>query len=92
MLAEENLHWLSQLQLPANKDVSFVFNAPPDSLIVPAGVMAAFHQQRMVHYNSAAIAELFAKTVPNASIVWQILPEETRTKLWSTWLIHRPAE
>ena len=88
---EENMQWLSQLQLPDHKAVSFVFNAPNKRIDTLPGVMASYHKQRMVYYNSAHIAELFSQTVPNAKIVWEMPRESTRTKIWSTWLVHRPA-
>lgn len=88
---QENYEWLSQLHLP-DKGVSFVFNSPGASLPVLPGVMASFHRQRMVYYERSHIEALFKGTIPTSEIVWELPREETRNKLWGTWLIHAPAD
>jgi hypothetical protein len=84
---DENYRWLSKLQLPSNKDVAFVFNGPGESIPLLPGVMAAFHDQRMVYYTRADIEALFQTAVPGSEVVWSKLRAETRNKLWETWLI-----
>lgn len=84
---EENYQWLSQLQLPADKNVSFVFNGPGQHIPVLPGVMAAFHDQRMVYYTLSDIQSLFESAVHGSEIVWHKPRAETRNKLWETWLI-----
>lgn len=87
LTARENYQWLSRLRLPENLDVSFVFNSPGAAIPLLPGVMAAFHQQRMVYYDSSHIAALFAAALPGSEIIWEIPREQTRNKLWGTWLI-----
>ncbi|HEX6387106.1 MAG TPA: hypothetical protein VF177_20770 [Anaerolineae bacterium] len=91
LTARENYQWLSRLRLPENLDVSFVFNSPGAAIPLLPGVMAAFHQQRMVYYDSSDIAALFAAALPGSEIIWEIPREQTRNKLWGTWLILSPA-
>jgi hypothetical protein len=88
----ENYQWLSRLDLPANIDVSFVFNSPGAAMPILPGVMASFHQQRMVYYTDEHVIALFHNALPHSEIVWQRPRKETRNKLWGTWLIHRPAQ
>lgn len=87
LTAEENYRWLSQLCLPQNLDVSFVFNSPGAAIPFLPGVMAAFHRQRMVYYDRAAIARLFNTALPGSEIIWEVPREQTRNKIWSAWLI-----
>lgn len=88
----ENYEWLSRLNLPDGIEVSFVFNSPGAAIPLLPGVMASFHQQRMVCYQESHIASLFQQAVPHSEIIWQRPREETRNKLWATWLIHAPAQ
>lgn len=92
LTAEENYQWLSRLRLPENLDVSFVFNSPGAAIPLLPGVMAAFHQQRMVYYDTSNISGLFAAAVPGSEIIWEIPREQTRNKLWGTWLILSTAD
>lgn len=84
---QENYHWLSQLELPLDNDVSFVFNGPGERIPFLPGVMAAFHNQRMVYYTLSDIQALFEAAVPGSEVVWHKPRTETRNKLWETWLI-----
>lgn len=82
----ENQQWLQQLILPPGRKVSFVFNAPAATIPMLPGVMAAFHHQRMVHYERSHI-EALCTIIPNSKIVWEKPRETTRNKIWGTWLI-----
>jgi hypothetical protein len=83
----ENYQWLSQLKLPPDKDVAFVFNGPGKRLPMLPAVMAAFHEQRMVYYTLADIETLFQAAVPGSEVVWRKPRAETRNKIWETWLV-----
>ncbi len=87
----ENYEWLSRLELPAHVDVLFVFNSPGQSITFMPGLMAAFHQQRMVYYDHAAVQTLFAATLPGSDIVWEIPRSATRNGIWGTWLVESTA-
>ncbi len=88
---EENYRWLSELKLPAQMDVSFVFNGPAKAIPFFPALMAAFHNQRMVYYTLADIKALFQATVPNSEVVWHKPRSETRNNMWETWLIFSEA-
>lgn len=87
----ENYAWLSQLELPDNVDVLFVFNSPGQHLDFLPAVTAAHHQQLMVYYQTQDIEALFKTAVPGSRIIWEKPRSQTRNKLWGTWLISRPA-
>ncbi len=87
----ENYEWLSRLKLPAHVDTLFAFNAPAPKINFIAGLMASFHNQRMVSYDDEAVEALFSTTVPGSEVVWRIPREETRNQMWSTWLIESTA-
>jgi hypothetical protein len=88
---EENYRWLSQIKRPAGVDFSFVFNSPGSTIPTLPGVMAAFHNQEMVYYEDEHIAALFEAALPGSEIVWKKGREQTRNKMWGTWLVHLPA-
>ncbi|RMG88114.1 MAG: hypothetical protein D6712_04275, partial [Chloroflexi bacterium] len=87
---KENVQWLKYLALPENKPASFVFNTPAKPIPFSAGITAATHRQRMVHYTREAVESLFRQTIPGSKIVWEKPASQTRTGAWETWLIHRP--
>jgi hypothetical protein len=87
LTVEENYAWLSQLELPADQDVSFVFNGPAEPLPVFPAIMAAFHDQKMVYYTHSDMQALFSAAVPGSEVVWHKPRAETRVKMWETWLI-----
>ncbi len=87
---QENYQWLKYLALPENKPASFVFNAPAKPIPFGAGITAATHRQRMMHYTREAIESLFRQTILGSKIIWEKPAEQTRTGAWETWLIHRP--
>lgn len=87
----ENHEWLSKLELPAHVDVLFAFNSPDQQIGFMPGLMAAFHQQRMVYYDTEAVQALFETAVPGSQIVWEAPRSETRSKIWGTWLIESTA-
>ena len=91
LTAEENRAWLSQLSRPDGLDLSFVFDAPAANIPLLPGVMAAFHQQRMVGYDREHIEALFQLTIPGSHIIWEKPRTATRNQMWSTWLIYAPA-
>ena len=88
LTAAENYKWLSGLDLPPGLDLSFIFNSPGPVLPTLPGVMAAFHGQRMMYYTYEDIEALFAAALPGSSIVWSKPRQETRNKIWETWIIH----
>lgn len=90
LTASENFEWLSKLSRPQGKQLSLVFNAPGPKLPYLPGVMAAFHQQRMVCYERRHIEALFQAAMPGSQIVWTIPRAQTRNKEWETWLIQAP--
>jgi hypothetical protein len=84
---EENYAWLSRLERPDGVNISFVFNSPGRRLPLLPGIMAAFHKQRMVYYERSDIEALFEAALPGCEIVWEKPKEQTRNKVWETWLI-----
>ncbi len=88
----ENYEWLSRLKLPEHVDVLFAFNGPNKRIPFVAGLMASFHNQRMMYYNDESVQALFSTTVPGSEIVWTIPREDTRNNMWGTWLIESTAE
>ncbi len=84
---EENYDWLSQLQLPDDKDVSFVFNSPAKALDILPASMAAFHNQKMLYYTESDMKALFDAAVPSSEVVWFKPRSDTRNNSWATWLI-----
>jgi hypothetical protein len=91
LTAKENYEWLSQLVLPPGLDVSFIFNSPGLVLPTAPGVAAAFHGQRMMYFERVDINALFAAAIPGSQIVWSKPRQDTRNKMWETWIIHAPA-
>jgi hypothetical protein len=89
---EENYQWLSKLELPPSKNVSFVFNGPAEKIPFFPALMAAFHDQRMVYYNLSDIEALFQAAVPGSEVVWHKPRKETRNNMWETWLILSEAD
>lgn len=87
----ENQSWLHQLAIPAGRKTSFVFNAPAAKIPMLPAIMAAFHEQRMVHYDRHHIEALFS-TMPTAKVVWEKPREATRNQMWATWLIEVNAD
>lgn len=83
----ENYDWMRRLSIPSGLKTSFVFNAPGPAIPTLPGVMAAFHEQRMVYYERHHIEALFAATMPNYQIVWEKPRNQTRNNIWATWLI-----
>lgn len=83
----ENYQWLSQLKLPDDIGVSFVFNGPGPTLPFLPSLLAAFHNQKMIYYTLSDIEALFQATVPGSEVVWLSPRAETRHKRWETWLI-----
>lgn len=92
MTIRENYQWLSKLVLPAQMDVSFVFNGPAAVIPFMPSVMASFHNQKMVYYTRPDIEALFQAAVPGSEVVWCIPRAETRNNMWETWLILSRAE
>lgn len=92
LTVQENFQWLSKLRRPNNVDMSFVFNAPGSQLGLMPGMMAAFHNQRMQYYQRENIESLFDATIPGSRIVWEKPREQTRNKIWGTWIVHAPAQ
>ena len=84
---EENAQWLKKLVLPTGMDVYFVLNSPGRKIPMLPGMMAAFHKQRMVYYNTESIRLLFDECIPNCEIIWKIDREDTRNKTWGTWIL-----
>jgi hypothetical protein len=89
---EENYQWLSQLHLPPDKDVGFVFNGPGTGIGFLPRLMAAFHNQRMVYYTKEDIQGLFQTAIPGSEIIWTKPRTETHNKMWETWLILSDAD
>ena len=59
----------------------------PDTVKWYHHIMAAFHKQRMVYYERSHIEALFEAALPGCEIVWEKPKEQTRNKVWETWLI-----
>ena len=83
---EENVQWLKKLSLPASMDVYFVMNSPGKKIPTLPGMMAAFHKQRMVYYNTESIQQLLDECIPNCELSWKIDREDTRNNTWGTWI------
>lgn len=83
---EENQDWLKRLVIPPNKKVWLIANSPGAKLPFMAGTMAAFHHQRMMHYQTEHIDALIQDAFPEAKLLWDRPRHSTRNKVWATWL------
>ena len=87
MTKEENLEWLGKLDRPKGIDFAFILNSMPPKIGMGPAVMAAFHNQRMVYYDTEAIQSVFAQALPGSQIVWTRPKEETQFDL-ETWVVN----
>ena len=70
--------------------MSFILNSMPQDIPLMPGVMAAFHNQRMVYYDRQTIEAIFSETMPGSAILWEIPQEESRYGV-AVWLVNAPA-
>jgi hypothetical protein len=45
----------------------------------------------MMYFEREDINALFAAAIPGSHIVWSKPRQDTRHKMWETWIIHAPA-
>ncbi|MEO1448447.1 MAG: hypothetical protein AAFV07_02910, partial [Bacteroidota bacterium] len=60
--------------------------SPAARLPMMAGTMAAFHHQRMMHYETDHVDAMIMDCFPKARLLWERPRISTRNKDWATWL------
>ncbi|MEL7534521.1 MAG: hypothetical protein AAFN10_24660 [Bacteroidota bacterium] len=84
----ENHQWLQAIdQSSLNLPLHFVFNSPAEKIKFLPGLIAAFHNQRMVYYTRDDIERLFRASFPEARIAWEKKRSESDSKVWEAWII-----
>ncbi|MBN2386065.1 MAG: hypothetical protein JXB85_03535 [Anaerolineales bacterium] len=90
MTREENLEWLCRLERPAGVEFSFLINAMPCQIDLMPGMLVAFHNQKMIYYESSDIEALFQQALPGSQIVWSV-PRKQEASDVEVWLVQTPA-
>ncbi|MFK7924242.1 MAG: hypothetical protein AB8H47_19960 [Bacteroidia bacterium] len=84
----ENLTWMKQIdRSKMNLPLHIVFNSPGAKIDFLPGLMAAYHNQRMVYYSNEHVEDLFQKAFTNSQVSWHKARENTKTNIWGTWIV-----